>query len=109
MMLDMTNTDSAAQAENEGRVDPLSGSKSESLSSSPIIFPDTKSVVQPDSESPKPLGDCVLWAGSCYGNGYGQVRWKGKRTGTHRAFWQHVHGEIPLGWRLTMCVISGGV
>ena len=39
----------------------------------------------------------MLWTGAKYGNGYGQVRFRGTRTGAHRAAWIEQRGEIPVG------------
>lgn len=42
-------------------------------------------------------GKCVLWPGARYSSGYGQRRFRGKRTSAHRAAWVEAHGEIDNG------------
>lgn len=38
---------------------------------------------------------CIEWSGYILETGYGQIRYKGKRMGAHRAAWIANYGEIP--------------
>ena len=40
---------------------------------------------------------CLLWTGWRDKNGYGRVRWSGRRQPAHRAAWIRAHGTIPDG------------
>lgn len=42
-------------------------------------------------------GECWLWTGSRYRNGYGNVHFDGKNIGAHRLAWKLANGEIPAG------------
>src|SRR5438067_523459 len=39
--------------------------------------------------------ECWLWTGPITTSGYGQTRWKDRRTDAHRVAWILTHGEIP--------------
>lgn len=41
--------------------------------------------------------DCWFWKASILPTGYGQFRWKGKITGTHRIAYEIKNGKIPEG------------
>lgn len=43
------------------------------------------------------VSGCWIWSGSKTRHGYGQIRYNGKQTGTHRAFYAHYVGTIPAG------------
>jgi hypothetical protein len=42
-------------------------------------------------------GDCWLWTGSCFNNGYGQFWIDGKMWMTHRLIYIHCYGTIDPG------------
>lgn len=42
-------------------------------------------------------GDCWVWTGALYVNGYGAVRWGGKKVYTHRLAFELNSGPIPEG------------
>lgn len=44
----------------------------------------------------RPETGCLLWAGWKL-NGYGNIRWQGKRLYVHRSIYEDVHGPIPKG------------
>lgn len=45
----------------------------------------------------KQSGECLEWRGARVGDGYGQLRWDGKRVLAHRLAWQNKNGQIPDG------------
>lgn len=42
-------------------------------------------------------GDCLVWTGALYPNGYGMISTKGKNTRVHRYAWERENGPIPDG------------
>ena len=42
-------------------------------------------------------GDCWIWNGGKYSNGYGQFQFRGRKTGAHRASYILANGEFPEG------------
>lgn len=42
-------------------------------------------------------GDCLIWTGSTYTNGYGQIHVDGRGMPVHRYAWERVNGPIPEG------------
>lgn len=42
-------------------------------------------------------GECWLWKGSLFTNGYGAIRWEGRNRRAHRVAWELVNGPIPDG------------
>ncbi|CAI1891350.1 HNH endonuclease signature motif containing protein [Serratia entomophila] len=49
------------------------------------------------TSSVKVESGCIIWTGSKYGGGYGQIRFKGKTTSTHRMSFVIAYGEIKKG------------
>ena len=43
---------------------------------------------------------CVLWAGAVAKSGYGNVCYRGRTTGAHRAAWELANGPIPTGLQI---------
>ena len=42
-------------------------------------------------------GDCLIWTGTKFKNGYGHISTNGKPQLVHRFVWEREHGEIPEG------------
>lgn len=42
-------------------------------------------------------GDCLIWTGATYTNGYGEIRVGGKPTPVHRYAWERANGPVPAG------------
>lgn len=42
-------------------------------------------------------GDCLIWTGATYTNGYGEISVAGKPMPVHRFAWERANGPIPRG------------
>lgn len=42
-------------------------------------------------------GDCLVWTGSTYRDGYGQISVDGRGVAAHRYAWEQANGSIPDG------------
>lgn len=50
--------------------------------------------------SPEPNSGCWLWDWDIADNGYGRMRWEGRRQGAHRVVYKLLKGPIPTGLQL---------
>ncbi len=49
-------------------------------------------------------GVCWVWTGAKNSGGYGDIRYDGRKVGTHRVAWELTNGPIPNGlWVLHRC------
>ena len=67
-----------------------------------------KGLIMPHQDKNKPLHErvldkcqsdpsgCILWTGYTL-DGYGKIRWHGKRLYVHRVMYEYWHGPIPIG------------
>lgn len=77
--------------------------------------PTERLLAQVDKNGPAPehrpdLGPCWLWIGTVDRWGYGQMKWQGRRPGSHRVAYELLVGPIPEGLTLDhLCRVPGCV
>jgi hypothetical protein len=50
-----------------------------------------------------PIAGCWLWTGALTDGGYGSCWYEGRVTGAHKAFFQMLVGDVPLGMHVCHC------